>query len=512
MGRPLVPLPQRAASQAKTLQRQVQVLQARLDAYLPAVPGGTADVTFSATAPALPRTGDLWYNTANGMQVSQWNGTAWVPYQYGTQALASGSVQAGNIAANAVGNPQLATNAVGTPNIQSNAVGTAQIATGAVTGTQLASSVTARSLGGITTTISATAPSSPNTGDIWINTANGYQISQYSGSAWTAVTWTASDVIAAGSVTAAQIAANTITVSQLAAGIVYAGIINGTTVNAATFTGSVFQGTDFVINSSGAFFYRSTPAAGNLALSIAQFAGTDAFSNGYPAGVASYAPSGTSQIDEGTAILTDSYGNSWAIVPVPQLSSSDPLYLEVFTPAGNSITISNMMPGALAVSQTDVNTHSNTTTTPTAITKSWSIPANDAQAGTVYRLKAYGNGGIGGTNTLVGIYEIVGGSDVISTGWNSGAIATSTTFELYIEATIAVKSAGSSGVVEYHIRGEAVPHGRVGTSPVVFVDTATTQALNTTVANTFAVGAAIGTPASGTTIGTFTSTLERLGP
>lgn len=46
-----------------------------------------------------------------------------------------------------------------------------------------------------------------------------------------------------------------------------------------------FEGTDFVINSSGIFFYSGTPAAGNLLISIASAAGTDAFTNAYPEGM-----------------------------------------------------------------------------------------------------------------------------------------------------------------------------------------------------------------------------------
>jgi hypothetical protein len=133
-------------------------------------------------------------------------------------------------------------------------------------------------------TFAATAPAGPHTGDLWYDTANGNQVSQWNGSAWVAYQY-GTAAIGTGAITASQIAANTITAAQLAAGIVYAGIVNSTTVNAATFTGSIFQGTDFVINSSGAFFYSGTPAAGNLILSIAQAAGTDAHGNTYPGGL-----------------------------------------------------------------------------------------------------------------------------------------------------------------------------------------------------------------------------------
>lgn len=46
-----------------------------------------------------------------------------------------------------------------------------------------------------------------------------------------------------------------------------------------------FVGTDYIINSSGAFFYSGTPAAGNLITSIAANSGVDGFGNPYPAGL-----------------------------------------------------------------------------------------------------------------------------------------------------------------------------------------------------------------------------------
>jgi hypothetical protein len=62
--------------------------------------------------------------------------------------------------------------------------------------------------------------------------------------------------------------------------------------NNGTFRGTVtagsFQGTDFVINTSGAFFYSGVPAAGNLIASIAPGSGSDVFGNGYLGGFTSY--------------------------------------------------------------------------------------------------------------------------------------------------------------------------------------------------------------------------------
>jgi hypothetical protein len=71
-------------------------------------PGTVPVITFAATAPASPHTGDLWYDTANGNQVSQWNGSAWVAYQYGTAAIGTGAITASQIAANTITASQLA--------------------------------------------------------------------------------------------------------------------------------------------------------------------------------------------------------------------------------------------------------------------------------------------------------------------------------------------------------------------------------------------------------------------
>lgn len=68
---------------------------------------------------------------------------------------------------------------------------------------------------------------------------------------------------------------------------VTAGTISGTTIS-----GSSFDGTDFILNTSGAFFYSGTPASGNLIASVVSAAGTDGFGNAYNAGIWSYAASG----------------------------------------------------------------------------------------------------------------------------------------------------------------------------------------------------------------------------
>jgi hypothetical protein len=63
---------------------------------------------------------------------------------------------------------------------------------------------------------------------------------------------------------------------------------DGTAYFADVTVAGAFEGTDFVINSSGAFFYSGTPASGNLLISVAPTGGTDGFGNTYLDGVTIY--------------------------------------------------------------------------------------------------------------------------------------------------------------------------------------------------------------------------------
>jgi hypothetical protein len=146
------------------------------------------------------------------------------------------------------------------------------IPAGSIMSSQLGFTISA---GGIAVTFAATAPASPNNGDLWFNTSAGNAVSQWnaSGSTWAPYTFgtqaisagaitaaliaantiTAAQIaaasitgdrlqantitatqIAANTITAAQIQANTITAAKLAAGILYAGIVDGTTIQGAT--------------------------------------------------------------------------------------------------------------------------------------------------------------------------------------------------------------------------------------------------------------------------------------
>ncbi|HUY45613.1 MAG TPA: hypothetical protein VMV92_07785 [Streptosporangiaceae bacterium] len=258
------------------------------DIIIPAGSGG-AVVTFASSAPASPHTGDLWYDTANGLELHQWDGSAWVAFQYGTGAIANAAVGTAQIASSAVTNALMATAAVGASNIIDGAVTATQISAAAailgsqlsssagitggqiagstITGTNLASSITARSLGGITTTISATAPGSPVAGDLWIDSAEGYQIKQYDGSAWNGVVQNAGWMLEGGTVGLGLL--NTSTVTARALG----GI---TTAIASTAPGSPVAGDIWIDSASG---YQISQYSGSAWVAVSWTA-TDVITSG----------------------------------------------------------------------------------------------------------------------------------------------------------------------------------------------------------------------------------------
>lgn len=222
---------------------------------------GAQGVHTGATPPGVPSVGELWVDSSNGNMLTAWNGTNWVPLQFGAIAIQPGSLTSQQLSEEA-------------------AIAASQV------------NFTVSDIGGITTTLSATAPANPSFNDLWYDAGNGYRLNQWSGTEWIPYQW-GTGSIAARTVTAELIAANTITAEELAAGIIYAGIINGTIVNAATFVGSTFEGTDFILNAAGGFWYSSTPGLGNLFVNITSQGGVDTLGNSYQAGIFVYGPSGS---------------------------------------------------------------------------------------------------------------------------------------------------------------------------------------------------------------------------
>lgn len=93
---------------------------------------GGITTSIAAAQPANPKIGDLWYDATNGYVLDQWNGTAWVPFQYGTNAIQAGSITAALIAANTITAAQIA----------AGTITAAQIAAGTITASLFAATGT----------------------------------------------------------------------------------------------------------------------------------------------------------------------------------------------------------------------------------------------------------------------------------------------------------------------------------------------------------------------------------
>lgn len=317
---------------------------------IPNVGAGTK-VTFSSTAPVSPNTGDVWYDTADGLLAQQWNGSAWVPYQIGTGAIAAGTVTPALAAAGDTlnPNPYFAGGDISHWTLVSGALLTAVPVTGIAF--PWAAQVTApagQNFPFIEGDHFAVSPGDPLQVTAWVNPVSAAAIGfNWYNSSGAGIGFTETDVAAGGgwqvAVNAATVPAGaaqgaayvllntaattgteevqatavqvqglihgntilqgTVTAAQLIAGIVIAGIIDGTTVNAATFNGSTFNGTDFIINSVGSFFYSGTPGPANLLISIAGANGNDPFGTAVQQGLTIFGPSGASirLVDNGTA-------------------------------------------------------------------------------------------------------------------------------------------------------------------------------------------------------------------
>jgi hypothetical protein len=118
--------------------------------------------------------------------------------------------------------------------------GVGSIGTGAV-------SFDARAIGGITTTVGTATPSSPQEGDVWLDTSGGNTThKRYTGGVFVTQAW-ASASIGANVITATQMAAGAITAGAIAAGAITADKINAGAVTtdkltAGTITGFVVSG------------------------------------------------------------------------------------------------------------------------------------------------------------------------------------------------------------------------------------------------------------------------------
>lgn len=318
------------------------------------IPGFAAGVkvTFASVAPTSPNVGDLWYNVSNGLLLSQWDGTDWVPFQIGAGAIADNSITAGQTAIGDTLNPN--------PYFAGGSTASWTPSNGANPPTGVATTGIAYPFAGELTTPAGQFFPAYNGGFFAVNEGDPVQVNGWyncnadaqlaigfydsssnfvsetvSVVSATSGTWvyvsisgnvpSGAGVTQAGLSVVVNNSSTTGTEVIQATGLTVQGKVNGgliesgttitgPTISAGTFQGSVFEGTNWLENSNGQFMYSGAPTLGDLLISIASASTTDPFSNAVTAGVWVYF--------SGSKIGLFNQGTSPAVLCVPNSAST----------------------------------------------------------------------------------------------------------------------------------------------------------------------------------------------
>jgi len=376
---------------------------------------------------------------------------------------------------------------------QAPGAGGSVIPDGSITPAMLNSGITIRTLGGNAVTISATAPATPNLNDMWIASATGL-ISQWSGSAWMPVLFDGTATIQAGTITSAliragtivagNIAAGTITAALLASGIVVAGIVNATDITGARL-----------------LLYSGTPAAGNLTGSDTSANYTDAFGNLALAGRTSYTLTGgtwfATSVRDGSLIVSTATSPGGPYTQQSSLIGSTQGRMMLQTPAGYAAPLSS--------SQADNTPHTVTGSGFSALTKAWAIPAGDAQAGTLYRVTAWGDGHFGSATQTQLSMNLSGGNAqaAIPVSAQSNANVYFRAEGSFLVGNTGPSGSGTFNLVIHTSSGASNGYSGLGDSTNITWDT--------TVSNTLGIFGGWGSAQTGQTLTCRGSLFERLG-
>lgn len=355
--------------------------------------------------------------------------------------------------------------------------------------------------------------------------------------------------------------------------------VSGWTINAdgsAEFNNltirGVFNGTNFVMNSSGLFFYSGTPAANNLIESHSPASGTDSFGNAYLQGSVTY-QQGVSQwtaiaqqsITGGAQLawyyttgLTETgwiLGGSWAVVagvasptgsPLQYAANGQGLLIGTSTaepvsvtgyfqlanqtaPAGKSgfatlfadtnSTLAEMHgsgygPAALDRTITDMSVHGPVTgTTLTAFSNSYSVNAGDLVVGSEVILETNFHGTWPSTASSLQFTLEIGGTQFGTFLIGAVAITGGDAFGGTLRYHVKCKTTGAGGTMNLSAEGSIgdTTANRLGSNSVSMVSKVQGGALNTTVANTFQLFTAWNASGTGQTVTSDDSSFTRRG-
>jgi hypothetical protein len=397
-------------------------------------------------------------------------------------------------------------------------------------GTNFIQPTSLSNIGGITVFIQSTMPVPPPAipaNSLWLQTNAGIVIGFWtrSGTLWVQQQFDASTVIAVG----------TIIANLIAAGTVFAGIVNGTTITGALFiaeTGSAVAPTIqlktlFASEAGYAAIYNQGTNEGEA--NEFENMWVQGPSSTYDNNSAAIAFSNTSANGATIAAGQFVYSSAGAVNALIAYWESNGFHFnEPLWGNAGVLTLGDLiartptgLSGAPVITQTALVLSAVQATSFSLIGNIWDIPANDAKANTVFRIKGVGQGNWG-TGTALDIRIFAWGKSVAQVGLGSATFASAVAFNIDYEATVFVMTAGSAGEVYGHIRGAisiAQPtRAEGGTSTTqqsigfsqefVLTDTAVNTSVNSNIAMQAAWSSTSGIPE----IQVVYETLERMGP
>jgi hypothetical protein len=276
-------------------------------------------------------------------------------------------------------------------------------------------------------------------------------------------------------------------------------------------SGSSFSGTNYVINSSGIFFYTGTPALNNLYLSISNLSGAvDGHGNDILQGTVNYFYNGV-----GTYYAVEMTGAGFTWWSASTMAGPWSNIGNLVATDGFQIDTAAGFTGNIDISQSDVSVLTNSNLTgPNVISAIYTIPAGDLNVATEYYIDL----------PFTAMME----SQTLELGLSiDGAVAY--TCNVVISGAIVAAGIGITGVIRVHLK--CVTTGSAGTvncwtegwvnqtsASVTFTNSgslagneANGVALNTQTAHTMRVNSTWGAAAAGQTIKTVGSSLHRVG-
>ncbi len=136
---------------------------------------------------------------------------------------------------------------------------------------------------------------------------------------------------------------------------------------------------------------------------------------------------------------------------------------------------------------TDTSSHTVTASSFTQLSPYFSVPANDPQVGTAYRITAWGTGTWGSTVQQANFSFAQNNASQTTAGMASGSFSTSQAIVWRWTALIVIQTVGSGGT--YEVAHEVfASQASAGTTTNFAVRATTGNAIDTTSSNTFGLG------------------------